>query len=96
VLRLEELERQFNIDKISKSGAKFSLDKLEFLNSHHIRNNFSYISDEEKSTATGKWRKMLIEEMPKTLHRNIKNMTEKKMTKVMDMMKIRIRFHSDI
>jgi len=39
---------------------------------------------------------MLVTEMPKTLHRQIKQMSEKKMAKVMDMMKIRMRFHKDI
>jgi glutamyl/glutaminyl-tRNA synthetase len=34
---MQEMIQQFNLDKISKSGAKFDLDKLQFFNSMHIR-----------------------------------------------------------
>ena len=39
---------------------------------------------------------MLLEEMPKKLHYRIKTMPNQKMLKVMDMMKIRMRFVKDI
>ena len=39
---------------------------------------------------------MLLVQMPKRLHSLIKEMSKEKMTRVMDMMKVRIRFHSEI
>ena len=39
---------------------------------------------------------MLIEEMPLRLHPSIKRMADSKMIKVMDMMKVRMRFIKDI
>ena len=43
-----------------------------------------------------KWRKMLLEEMPINLHSVIKRMSASKMIKIMDMMKIRMRYIKDI
>lgn len=43
VLSLKDMVQQFNLDKVSKSGAKFAIEKLEFLNSMHIRNRFDYV-----------------------------------------------------
>jgi len=70
--------------------------KLEYFNSQHITNGFSYVSDEEKAIAVNNWRKMLVKEMPDRLKSKILKMDDRKMAKVMDTMKIRIRFHSDI
>ena len=39
---------------------------------------------------------MLVDEMPDKLKGKVMSMSEKKMVKVMDMMKIRIRYHRDI
>mmetsp|Transcript_34035 Transcript_34035/g.41992 ORF Transcript_34035/g.41992 Transcript_34035/m.41992 type:complete len:151 (-) Transcript_34035:654-1106(-) len=47
VLSLQDMIEQFNLDKVSKSGAKFDLAKLEFLNSMHIRDKFDYIEGNE-------------------------------------------------
>ena len=43
VLSLKDMVQQFNLDKVSKSGAKFAIEKLEFLNSMHICNRFDYV-----------------------------------------------------
>lgn len=66
VLSLEQMVDQFNLDKVSKSGAKFSTEKLEFLNSMHIRDQFDYIKGNaaEAQECVAKWRKMLNEELP--------------------------------
>ena len=42
VLTLNDMIRQFNLDKVSKSGAQFNIEKLEFFNSMHIRDKFDY------------------------------------------------------
>jgi hypothetical protein len=64
----------------------------------HIRDRFDYVegNEIEKRQAVKKWRSMLVEEMPMRLHPSIKKMSEAKMLKVMDMMKIRMRFIKDI
>jgi glutamyl/glutaminyl-tRNA synthetase len=59
-MTMDDMIAQFNIDKISKCGAKFDLAKLEYFNSQHITNKFAYVSDEERATATDNWRKMLL------------------------------------
>ena len=89
---------QFNINKISKSGAKFSLGKLEFLNQMHIRERFSYVegNTQEMTESVNAWRDMLLTEMPRNLHMQIKKMPATKLIKVMDMMKIRMRYIKDI
>jgi nondiscriminating glutamyl-tRNA synthetase len=45
VFSLDEMVEKFSMDKISKSGAKFSIEKLEYFNSHHITKSFSYSND---------------------------------------------------
>ena len=69
VLSLDDMIQQFNLDKVTKSGAKFAIEKLEFLNSMHIRDKFDYIegNEEEARQCVKDWRKMLSEEMPKNL-----------------------------
>ena len=54
----------FNIDKIGKSGVKFDHDKLEFLNSMHIRSKFEYFNELEMKKVSNSWRKMLLNNMP--------------------------------
>ena len=62
MLTLDEMLYQFNIDKISKSGAKFDVGKLEYLNSMHIRDKFAYIDGnmEEAYQCVTRWRGMLL------------------------------------
>ena len=98
VLSLEDMINQFNLDKVTKSGAKFAVEKLEFLNSMHIRDKFDYTEGNaaEAAKCVKLWRKMLIEEMPKTLKSAIVRMPDHMMLKVMDMMKIRMRYMKDI
>ena len=52
-----EMEKMFDIDKIGKSGVKFEEQKLEYLNSMHIRNKFAYYADEdERREVVEEWR----------------------------------------
>jgi glutamyl/glutaminyl-tRNA synthetase len=69
VLSLQDMINQFNIDKVSKSGAKFDIEKLEYFNSMHIREKFDYSPNnmEEMAEAVAKWRDMLEDEMPREL-----------------------------
>ena len=47
VLTMDDMLGKFNLDKISKSGAKFAIEKLEYLNSMHIREKFDYVDGNE-------------------------------------------------
>ena len=73
VLSLEDMIQQFNLDKVTKSGAKFAIEKLEFLNSMHIRDKFDYTegNEEEARQCVAKWREMLSQEMPESLQSTI-------------------------
>jgi glutamyl/glutaminyl-tRNA synthetase len=68
VFSMSEMIDAFSMDKISKSGAKFSIEKLEYFNSQHITKSFSYSNDSEKIGALDTWRQMLLKEMPERLH----------------------------
>ena len=98
VLSLEDMLLQFNIDKISKSGAKFDIEKLQFFNSMHIREKFAYVegNSEEAHNCVSLWREMLLDEMPENLHSLIKRVPNQKMLKIMDLMKVRMRYMKDI
>lgn len=61
---MSDMISQFNLDKISKSGAKFDIEKLQFFNSMHIRMKFQYSTPDELQQAILLWREMLIQEMP--------------------------------
>ena len=86
------------MDKVTKSGAKFDINKLEFLNSMHIRNKFDYIEGNEAEAKDGvaTWRSMLLEEMPDSLSSEILRVPDHIMLKIMDMMKVRMRYIGDI
>ena len=94
VLSLKDMVTQFNLDKVTKSSAKFAIEKLEFLNSMHIRDKFDYIdgNEEEARTKVELWREILQSEMPGSLHGAIKTTPDHLMLKVMDMMKVRMRY----
>ena len=97
VMTLRDMEHLFNINKIGKSGVKIEHKKLEYLNAQHIRDQFNYFeSDEDKKMCTKEWREVMLATLPKELHSKIKGMSDSKMTSVMDMMKIRIHFYSDL
>lgn len=90
---IRDLEMGFNIDKIGKSPVKVDLQKVEYLNSMHIRSKFSYMDSIEQKKFTNSWRKMLIDTLPSHLHSSIKSVSESKMTRIMDLMKVRIHFY---
>ena len=46
--------------------------------------------------AVDSWRQMLIEQMPDHLHKQINQLPDRLMLKVMDMMKVRLRYLHDI
>jgi len=96
VLDMKDLLGLFNIDKIGKSSVKFSMDKLEYLNSMHIRNRFVFYDVLECKKATNSWRNMLLKHMPMDVHAAIKKMNEIKIKKIMELMKIRIHFYRDM
>ena len=98
VLSLTDMIQQFNLDKVGKSGAKFAIEKLEYLNAQHIRDRFNYIegNEEEAKAAVAKWRSMLAEEMPKALSGAISRTPDHLLLKVMDLMKVRMRYLADI
>ena len=84
------------MDKIGKSGVKFSQEKLEYFNSMHLRNRFDAFDQLDIKKATNSWRKMLLDHLPSELHPQIKRMNELKMKKIMELMKIRIHFFKDM
>lgn len=97
VMSIKDMELLFNINKVGKSGVKFEQKKLEYLNSMHIRDQFNYYeSEEDKKMCTDEWRKVLLATMPSELSSKIRAMSDFKMTSIMDMMKIRIHFYSDL
>ena len=99
VLSLTDMIEQFNLDKVTKSGAKFQIEKLEFLNSMHIRDKFDYTegNEAEAKEKVSVWRDTLVSEMEdKSLNRAISRMPDHLMLKVMDMMKVRMRYVGDI
>lgn len=98
VLKMSDMIEQFNVDKVSKSGAKFDQEKLQFFNSMHIRSRFAYTPGNtgEMVEAMHRWRQMLKEQMPDDLQRSINAMSDLKMVKVMDIMTVRLRYCHDI
>lgn len=96
VLEIKDLLELFDLDKIGKSGVKFNPDKLEYLNSMHIRNRFDHYDELESKKCTMTWRKMLLDVYPTSFHSQIRAMKESKLTRVMDVMKIRIHFYKDM
>jgi glutamyl/glutaminyl-tRNA synthetase len=59
---MQDLLAAFDLEKVGKSGVKFSMEKLEFFNQMHIRNRFD--EKTQGTDTTEKWRAMLIEELP--------------------------------
>lgn len=97
VMEMFEMEKLFDIDKIGKSGVKFEEQKLEYLNSMHIRNKFAYYEDkEETKQVVEEWRQMLLSTLDSNLHKKIKQVDHDKMLMIMDMLKERIHFYSDL
>ena len=84
------------MDKVGKSGVKFNMEKLEYLNSMHIRNKFEYFDQLEQKKCTNSWRKMLLDNLPIKFHSGIKRVNEVKMKQIMDLMKVRIHFFKDM
>jgi len=62
---------------VGKSGCKFSINKLEFFNSMHIRNRFDEKTQGKDATET--WRQMLLENVEEDLHAVIKRFDSNKM-----------------
>jgi len=91
------MEALFNIQKVGKSGVKFELQKLEFLNQMHLRDKFTYDEDDaDKRAAIGEFREILLDILDSRLHSKIRSTSDTKICKIMDMMKTRIHFYSDL
>ncbi len=62
VMQLDDMANQFNLDKITRVGVSFDLDKFQYLNSMHIRAKFAYTQGnlDEAIVAVNKWRKLLL------------------------------------
>lgn len=82
------------MEKVGKSGVKFSQDKLEFFNSMHIRNRFDEKTQGKDPSES--WRTMLLEQLPSELHQTIKSFDPMKLKQIMNLMKIRIHFFKDM
>ena len=64
----------------------------------HIRDKFDYIEGNatEAAACVKVWRKEINKEMPESLSSAMNRMPDHLMLKIMDMMKIRMRFMADI
>jgi glutamyl-tRNA synthetase len=97
MLYLSELEGLFSIGKVGKSGVKFDERKLEFLNSMHIRDKFAYYEDlDERRECVREFREVMTDTLDPSLHKRIRQTSDKNMLRIMDMMKQRIHFYSDL
>lgn len=91
------MEKLFNIDKVGKSGVKFDMQKLEYLNQMHVRDKFTYHEDEaEKKECVDEFRGLLLDIMDPRMHSKIRSTSDTKLCKIMDMMKTRIHFYRDL
>ena len=64
VMGLRDLEETFNIYKIGKASVKWSDEKLIYLNSHHIREQFRWFNEEERLSNTQQWRSVSARILP--------------------------------
>lgn len=97
VMTLEDMEKLFNIEKVGKSGVKFDLQKLEYLNQMHVRNKFTYFEDPtEKKACVDEFRQLLLDTLDPRLHSKVRSTSDLKLCKIMDMMKQRIHFYDDL
>lgn len=62
----------------------------------HIRNRFEYLNPLEMKKSANSWRKMILDHSDEHLHSAVKKISEPKMIKIMDLMKIRIHFYKDL
>ena len=73
MIRMDEMETIFRLDKVGKSGAKFDVKKLEFLNQLHIRDRFTYYEDEQETKEiVDEWRSVMLKNMPERVHSKIR------------------------
>lgn len=63
----------------------------------HLRSKFEYYDAHlDMKRSVNSWRKMLLDVLPADIHPGVKKVSEPKMRKIMDLMKIRIHFYSDM
>ena len=67
---MEDLLKMFDLEKVGKSGVKFSMEKLEYFNQMHIRKRFDLngLSEGERVKKVEEWRTLLLEHLPIELH----------------------------
>lgn len=73
------------------------MKKLEFLNAQHIRNKFTYFEDPvDKKNCVTEFRAILLENLDDKFHSKIRQTSDTKLVKIMDMMKPRIHYFKDL
>lgn len=98
VLSMDDLLRMFELEKVGKSGVKFSMDKLEFFNQMHIRRRFDVqgCTDAQVTEKIEQWRTLLLENLPGELHPTIRHYEAERLSKIMALMSVRIHFFHDM
>ena len=81
IFSLEELVREFSLEKIGKSGAIFNPEKAKWFNQQHIQN-----------IPTHKW----VELIKKEVETSGYNIDNRQIIKIIDLLKPRVRFIKDI
>jgi glutamyl/glutaminyl-tRNA synthetase len=71
---MEDLLKMFDLEKVGKSGVKFSMEKLEYFNQMHIRKRFDIagLNEDEALKKVSEWRELLIHHLPNGLHNTIR------------------------
>lgn len=80
IFTLEELEQEFSLDKVNKSGAIFNIEKLNWLNFQHLRKK----SDEEVLS--------LLKDYLSSLSYNVQSYPDDYLLKVISVMRDRVSF----
>ena len=81
IFTLKELEQEFSLDKVNKSGAVFNIDKLNWLNEQHIRRMDN---------------KEIIKELRPTIEQYGIKATDEYLEKVINCMKDRVHFIKEL
>jgi len=81
IFTLQELVKEFSIEKVQKGGAVFNMQRLDFINAHYIK---------EKSPAT------LVKLCQPWLPESAKNLPPKTLEKIIELHQPRVKKLSDI
>lgn len=81
ILTLAEMEKEFDLHKVHKAGARFSKEKAEWFNHEYLKSK----SDQE-----------ILEMLKSTDEINVGNLSEDALLKIISLMKVRATFVKDI